>query len=1570
MRKKSNIHPFLKMAGVKSEKEFYKKFPSDEEFFAAYPQARYGMRIADDGIGMLPIATGANPPAQGTMSTVPVPPMGKYVIPKDGEEDDDEKETPDQETPEQQQAKKLRKEHKYKLSKRASWNPFKKDNAWNTGEGNNTTDFFGTATALASSVLPYQPARMNKPPLQIGIGSYGTGSHAAFEDGGNINQLGYKTQEKSPIDSMKSLFVNMRDYNLYSTPDEALAKRSGYPYEKVGNEFHVEVPKSQEQIKNFGKPKYETLPGLPKSGNMQIEQFADGGELPTKSTITGKTKMRNFTVPNDSGFESAFVTVNQYPNKINDTSYSYMSGQPGMEQNMFYNTQIDPATGKPINTLNRNGMIGTIPQDSVNYYKNKISNLAGFKQGGKLSPTKARMMLHDGTVHGKPITDKQRRYFGAVASGYAADGGPMITDVQPSAHTYFRPMTRQGRQVPETPNFIAADGMTMQPVTDADRQAYNNYVLGMRKLPGYDAVNWQHDQTFQKNAAQQLGFDYSKAAAIQADMMARNEMYPGSIKGIQGSDPWGGKSGWVGDRERQKEYRKNEYLHYDKSGNLIGHIQPGFTPLTEQQFSSWADQNRVTAYQPDLPPTTNPMDPAYVAPTVPQAAPRATGLAATGFPTREEAIAKYKAKKAAGTTDDSPEMKYSIDTGAADYMAYGGPILGGFDARLNQNFPYPMTNQYPHKIGGQYHPYDHTRMEMGGHIPIGEQGLQVEGNQFRYLSPQTIELVGPKHTQGGIDIAYKGNKVNAEGGETFHVDQNGMMSDSNIAEDGTAGSGIVGGNLYVPGTNTKFKDAFKDVAKLEKKTSKLQDKASKFLNEYGSEGIGAKNRYQSPAFNYGVVMSDAYEQNKAKDKAIKNSLTEIQNKMLELGGMIDPENGAKKVSGMFKGKAKWGAKMMAKSGIKLDSNLLSKGLSAVEGTYDSLPWQKDKNGKPYLASSAVGKYQFLWNDHQQGIKKVTGIKDKESFRKSPEAQEKYFDWYVNNILPDQLERVRGYNKQGLTTEELVALLHFKGETGTKKWLESGVDETTKNNLSISEYLKRFNEGIGNYKKEESKQQQFAIPQPRTSNTFGLPGKESKYAGEYQGQKMQRGQAPSATPIQDIGNRMVDKASRDSVANWFEGDQVNLLPYKEAVQVQPVNTQVQNVDNSGLSLEEKVEKGKATVAEIKEYNKKYNAQADEDEGIDSENPQVEYQKTGDYDEFLDILGKNPNIDRIDVAATGPVQAYNPSMVNVPTMSDFVSPDVEPINLTGKEKGATKKGKGMRAKYKTNLGALREAFERPDPYQSMQIQPYLEPEYNVSFQNEKNAIQSAFAPAMKAARTAGERAAIAAQMAEQLANVDAKEFQFNQQNVGGIRGRNLQEMRGVRDTNLKLAMDAYEKTLGSKEAARQIRSAAQQKLYADKAGVDAENRKLAMYENYGGWYDKDGKWVRTLAPSQLKTVVPTNYDPTSREEDDDETVTTSTSVDPTTGAKTTTRQKSKKQTEYYGGPIAYFGQYMPVAPVRRYIAGGAVGGGMGMGMGHGAPGGMHGLPGQQGSMASRYSPGGDSSYYQKKKKKKKS
>jgi hypothetical protein len=41
--------------------------------------------------------------------------------------------------------------------------------------------------------------------------------------------------------------------------------------------------------------------------------------------------------------------------------------------------------------------------------------MAKKKPSTKISPAKAKKILEDGTVHGKPLTKKQRKMFGAAA---------------------------------------------------------------------------------------------------------------------------------------------------------------------------------------------------------------------------------------------------------------------------------------------------------------------------------------------------------------------------------------------------------------------------------------------------------------------------------------------------------------------------------------------------------------------------------------------------------------------------------------------------------------------------------------------------------------------------------------------------------------------------------------------------------------------------------------------------------------------------------------------------------------------------------------------------------------------------------------------------------------------------------------------------------------------------------------------------------------------------------------------------------------------------------------------------
>ena len=1165
---KSAIHPFLKMAGVKSEKEFYQKFPTDEDFFNSHPQARYGIRMAEDSVppipgpsadqggvgiiqgppGMANTATGALPnaktgpqfytgpmydPKKKNKKTSPVKPDTSG-----GEDSDTSDSTPDPSSLSADVQQKKQKKHQFAVNPGdKTWNPFAKDNAWNTGTGINTPDMVAGATAIAAGALPFQPVRKNQQllPPAVTTGNYGYGSQASFEDGGMMTK------------------------------------------------------------------------------------------------------------------------------------------------------------------------------------------------GGKLSAKKARQILHDGSVHGNPLTEKQRKYFGAVASNYAADGTSMITQVEPSPYTYFRPMTKQMRQRMDIPNAYARNGMeiTGEYHPDHDMEMMNAYphkMGGMYKPYHHtyimeqggqltpqemDAWNAYHASQFQNNPA--YGTDVLNHGNIgQQNIQAWNVAHPDQAinKPIQAyqqsftSTPLGRSAveGFPGSKTTASSFMNYERQNIDAHGN-VSPVQKFGTDVTAFAKAAPGQQQPMQAPAPVQGTTMNYQKPQMGTPAVDSTGYQSTHV--SGFPTLEQA----KAKAHSNPDNFFMGKKEQRQQGKAEGQAFAQKEK---ETKAAQRTYAPMGEA-----------------AYGAMIPMGQDGLQVEGNQFRYLSPQTIELVGPKHENGGINIAYNGNRVEAEGGETFHVDNGDMYLGGNMAASGASmNAGIVGGNLYVPGTKTKFKDAFKENAKKERAAAKIQDRASYFMNEYAEVGSGPMNQYQGPAANYGKVLSDIYEQKKAQNEMVKNTLTETQNKMLELGEMIDPEHGAKKVSQMFRGTAKWGKQI-------------------------------------------------------------------------PKAE-----W--------------GHNEK-----------------------------------------------------------------------------------------------------------------RGTVADWFEGD----------------NNTSTGRTNTPTKVSDKPAIEKKTAVPI---NKKI---AQVTKGTPFQPIQKQYLPSDLERKPTDWTGKNYE-PRFEPNITKPNFSYIPSDLTLPTEQEEL---FTPSSVSTSEK-KNKKGKGLREKHYLDPSALRDTLEQAEPYQSGQVRPYLEPDYNISLQQKKNSIQSAFAPALKAAKTPAQKAAISAQMAEQLAAVDSEEFNINQQNRAGILARNLGEMRGVRDTNLKLAMDAYEKGLGAKEAARQIRRHGEEKLFSDWRAVDAENKRLAMEERYAGWQqDPDGTW-HMLRPANIfegRTV------PMADLSSDKEKKHKKTTKTDSKGNKSEVDSEEEKQ-QYYGGPIAYFGEYFPGIQ-RTYFGGGAVGGGMGSG--------MHGMPGHTGSMASRYSPGGDTSYYQKKKKRKK-
>jgi len=78
------------------------------------------------------------------------------------------------------------------------------------------------------------------------------------------------------------------------------------------------------------------------------------------------------------------------------------------------------------------GELGHIPLDLRDEFNGPARNARYAEPSASISPEKARQILHDGTVHGHPLTDAQRGMFGAAAGRtdndarfrYAADPAP------------------------------------------------------------------------------------------------------------------------------------------------------------------------------------------------------------------------------------------------------------------------------------------------------------------------------------------------------------------------------------------------------------------------------------------------------------------------------------------------------------------------------------------------------------------------------------------------------------------------------------------------------------------------------------------------------------------------------------------------------------------------------------------------------------------------------------------------------------------------------------------------------------------------------------------------------------------------------------------------------------------------------------------------------------------------------------------------------------------------------------------------------------------------------------------
>lgn len=161
----------------------------------------------------------------------------------------------------------------------------------------------------------------------------------------------------------------------------------------------------------------------------QIYSDTQADQTPYKDNFTTKT---NMLLSNYGGDATTFNPEKSATGKDNS------EGWVGRDSRFFFIPMIDgtlssKSTGKVIHapesfnegetTTDSQG--NTVPLYSKNpgpaggvFYEYEMGGKMKMEKGGELSADKAKLILKDGTIRGKKISDKQRKFFGAVASGY------------------------------------------------------------------------------------------------------------------------------------------------------------------------------------------------------------------------------------------------------------------------------------------------------------------------------------------------------------------------------------------------------------------------------------------------------------------------------------------------------------------------------------------------------------------------------------------------------------------------------------------------------------------------------------------------------------------------------------------------------------------------------------------------------------------------------------------------------------------------------------------------------------------------------------------------------------------------------------------------------------------------------------------------------------------------------------------------------------------------------------------------------------------------------------------------
>jgi len=135
---------------------------------------------------------------------------------------------------------------------------------------------------------------------------------------------------------------------------------------------------------------------------------------------------QGFTLDSDGKYRKKVISKD--PNNLGYSNF-FKGLNTIMDITQFFAGNINDAKVK--RAEKEKLMKASYPRPQINPYEGGLNNVPVYvRTGGNVSAKKAREILHDGTVHGRPITEQQRKYFGAIASGYIKEQGGEIPKYQ------------------------------------------------------------------------------------------------------------------------------------------------------------------------------------------------------------------------------------------------------------------------------------------------------------------------------------------------------------------------------------------------------------------------------------------------------------------------------------------------------------------------------------------------------------------------------------------------------------------------------------------------------------------------------------------------------------------------------------------------------------------------------------------------------------------------------------------------------------------------------------------------------------------------------------------------------------------------------------------------------------------------------------------------------------------------------------------------------------------------------------------------------------------------------------